>query len=52
VPHQANTNEGESSQLEPQIAYVANEEATDEQEKLLGGRIIICEAEMWVPEKG
>ena len=49
VPHQANTNRGA---LGPQIAYVANEGAVAERVKLLVGRIIIWEAEKWVPEKG
>jgi len=52
VPHQANTNGGESLLLGPRIAYVANEGAVAERAKLLVGRIIIWETEMWVPEKG
>ena len=52
VPHQANTNGGESLLLGPRSAYVANEGAVAERAKLLVGRIIIWETEMWVPEKG
>ena len=52
MPHQTNTNRGESSPLGPPIAYVANEGAVAERVKLLVGRIIIWEAEKWVPEKG
>ena len=52
MPHQANTNGGESLLLGPRIAYVANEGAVAERAKLLVGRIIIWETEMWVPEKG
>jgi len=52
VPHQANTNGGESSPLGPWIACVANEGAVAERAKLLVWRIIIWEEEMWVLEKG
>ena len=34
------------------LAYIANEGAVAERAKLLVGRIIIWEAEMWVLEKG
>ena len=52
MPHQANTNRGESLLLGPWIAYIVNEGAVAERAKLLVGRIIIWETEMWVPEKG
>jgi len=52
MPHQANTNRGESSLLGPQIAYIANEGAVAKRANLLVGRIVIWEAEMWVLEKG
>ena len=38
--------------LGPWIAYAINEGAVAERTKLLVGRIITWEAEMWVLEKG